>query len=67
MGVRLHLDGPSIDGYFRAVQNLAAKDGVLTTPTVVVEGKDGGKKVFKGEFTKEVILRSLRDRPEAQG
>jgi protein-disulfide isomerase len=67
MGVRLHLDGPSIDGYFRTVQNLAAKDGVLTTPTVVVEGEDGGKKVFKGQFTKEAIFRSLRDRREAQG
>jgi protein-disulfide isomerase len=67
IGIRLHLDGPSINGCFRVVQALAAKDGVLTTPTVVIEGEDGEKNVFKGQFTKKQILGSLRDRREAQG
>ena len=29
------------------------KDGVNTTPTVIIEGKDGKKAKFKGRFTKE--------------
>ena len=58
-GVCMNLDATSINECFRKYRELAMKDCVKTTPTVVIEGKDGKKAKFKGRFTKEQILSAL--------
>ena len=66
-GVCMKLDATSINECFRKFSTLAIKDGVNTTPTVVIEGKDGEKAMFKGRFTKEQIISALKTRRKAQG
>jgi protein-disulfide isomerase len=58
-GVCMNFDATSINECFQKYRALAMKDGVNTTPTVVIEGKDGKKAKFKGRFTKEQILSAL--------
>jgi hypothetical protein len=64
-GIRLLLDGPTINGYFGAARESAVRDGVTSTPTVVVEKEAGEKQVFKGPFTREQVLEALGMDPKA--
>jgi protein-disulfide isomerase len=59
LGVRMELDRECVNECFRAIRDLAISDGVLTTPTVVVENDAGEKCVFKGQFTEAQILSAL--------
>jgi len=59
-GVTLSLDRASIENCYRLIMKTAAADGVSTTPTVVVENKMGEKRFFRGSFTREELIESLK-------
>ena len=58
-GLNLNFDGQAIDRCFREIRALALQDGVTSTPTVVIESKNGQKQVFKADFNREELLAAL--------
>jgi hypothetical protein len=58
-GVDFIFDGDAINQCFREIRATAVEDGVTSTPTVVIENKNGEKKILKGRFNRKELIEAL--------